>query len=286
MARKLDCIVIGSGSAGSAAARECRKAGMSVAVIDHRPPGGTCAQRGCIPKKVLAAAAAAADGARRWDGAGLSAVLRVDWPALRRFKETFTRSVPERTRDSFREKGIEFVEGSARFTGPASIQVGRHVLTSDRFVVATGARPAPLSIEGEERLGTSDAFLALDALPGGLVLAGGGYIGFEFAHVAARAGVEVTILQKHERFLPGFEPDLVDLLCARTRDLGVSLRPGHEVKAVEARAGGGVRVTANAAGKEELFDADLALHSAGRVPDLDRLDLERAQVRVEGGSRS
>jgi glutathione reductase (NADPH) len=140
--------------------------------------------------------------------------------------------------------------------------------------------PIPLTFPGADRLMTSEQFLDLDRLPPRIVFVGGGYISFEFAHVAARAGVEVTILHRGARPLEAFDPDLVDLLVKRTRELGIRVELGIEVRAFEGD-GGRLVVRGTRSGEEIRFDTDLAVHGAGRVPELDDLDLEAAGVKRE-----
>jgi glutathione reductase (NADPH) len=168
---------------------------------------------------------------------------------------------------------------TARFVGPSQVAVGNTVLTAARaIVVATGARPEDLPIEGRHHLVTSDQFLELPSLPPSIVFVGGGYISFEFAHVAARAGARVTIVHRGPRPLVEFDAGLVDLLTARTRALGVDVRFDTEVRAIEpidAR----FRVTADARGGPTFIDADLVVHGAGRVPAVDRLALDDGGVR-------
>ncbi len=108
MTRKFDLVVIGTGSAASAVASRCRSAGWQVAVIDSRPFGGTCALRGCDPKKVLVGAAEALDWVRRMKGKGIQAEkLQIDWQELIRFKRSFTEPVPKnRHTCGFRERNI------------------------------------------------------------------------------------------------------------------------------------------------------------------------------------
>jgi glutathione reductase (NADPH) len=137
-----------------------------------------------------------------------------------------------------------------------------------------------LPFPGAEHLTLSDAFLDLEALPRRLLFVGGGYIAFEFAHVAVRAGAEVTILHRGARPLQGFDPDLVALLVQHTRALGVRVELSTEVCGIE-RRGDGVRVRAMTAGQERHFQADMAVHGAGRVPEIDALDLETAGVARE-----
>src|SRR5436189_386585 len=119
MTEPFDLVVIGSGSAAQTVASRCRSAGWTVAMVDKRPFGGTCALRGCDPKKVLVSAAAAVDAARALADKGIRPDgLALDWPALMRFKRTFTDPVPAARRAAFAQAGIETFDGIARFAGP------------------------------------------------------------------------------------------------------------------------------------------------------------------------
>ncbi len=277
MSEAFDLIVVGSGSAAGAVATRCRAAGWTVALVEKGPLGGTCALRGCDPKKVLVGVAAAVDAGRRLAGSGVRAdALAVDWPALMRFKRTFTDPVPEARRAGWEEAGIVTMAGAARFAGPARIAVGERMLDARRaIVVATGARPADLPIEGRDHVVTSDGFLDLPRLPASIAFIGGGYVSFEFAHIAARAGAQVTVLHRGARPLEHFDAELVEKLVAHTRTLGVDVRTGTEVRAVEPQAGGYRVRTADG----RHLDVDLVVHGAGRVPDLD--DLAPAAGNVE-----
>jgi len=277
MNKSFDLIVIGTGEAGAPVALRCRTAGWRVAVVDCRPFGGTCGQRGCDPKKVLVGSAQAVDLTRRLQGKGLTNDTQIDWPALIRFKRTFTDPFPAAREGSFLKAGIETIHGTARFVSQTSIQVGDDVLEAKYIVVATGAWPAALNIPGEEQLTHSDQFMDLNELPKRIVFVGGGYIAFEFAHVAARAGSAVTILHQGQRPLERFDPDLVARLLVRTRALGIDVRTKTRVVGVE-RSGGHLIVTASTDAKEERVEADLAVHAAGRAPDLGDLDLGAAGV--------
>ncbi len=278
MAKEFDVVVIGTGTAASVVAGECRSAGRQVAVIDSRPFGGTCTLRGCDPKKVLVGAAEVIDWARRMQGKGIRAEqARIDWPELMRFKRTFTDPVPKSREEGFAKAGIAAYHGRARFVGPRAVQVGEEVLTGRYVVVATGAWPVTLQISGENLMTTSDQFLELEALPRRIVFVGGGYISFEFSHVSRRAGAEVTMLHRGARPLVGFDPDLVDQLLKRTRELGVDVRLETKVEGIE-RAGERLIVHTSGQSRPQTFEADLVVHGAGRVPEIDDLGLDAAGV--------
>jgi glutathione reductase (NADPH) len=278
MTEAFDLVAIGTGSAASAVAHRCRAAGWKVAVVDSRPFGGTCALRGCDPKKVLVGAAEVIDSIRRMEARGIQGgQARIEWPTLMHFKQSFVEGVPRKRGEGFARAGIATFHGRARFVGPASVRVGEATLNSRYVVVATGAKPADLDIAGAEHLTTSDQFLDLERLPRRVAFVGGGYISFEFAHVAARAGASVTILHRGERPLPRFDPDLVDLLVERTRALAVRVELRTRVKAVE-RHDAGFILHASTDGVDRRVEADMVVHGAGRRPDLDDLDLPAAGV--------
>jgi glutathione reductase (NADPH) len=278
MVSKFDLLAIGTGSAASAVASRCRQAGWKVAIVDSRPFGGTCALRGCDPKKVLVGAAEATDRARRMSGKGIrSEQLRIDWQQLMLFKRTFTEPVPQSREQGFLKAGIEPFHGRAHFIGPNSVQVGDSVLEAHYVLIATGQRPADLGITGSEHLTTSDQFLELDDLPRRILFIGGGYIAFEFAHVAVRAGSQVTILHRGARPLSAFDPDLVDMLVQKSRDLGIDVQVGTEAESVDDVSGHSA-VHASCGQQTRLFEADMVVHAAGRVPEIDDLNLETAGV--------
>jgi glutathione reductase (NADPH) len=278
MTRKFDVIAIGTGSAASAVASRCSEAGWKVAIVDSRPFGGTCALRGCDPKKVLVGAAEAIDWTRRMKGKGVQAAkLRIDWPELMRFKRSFTEPVPKRREEGFAKAGIAAFHGRARFAGPMTVQVGKETLEGRYVVIATGEVPVDLEIPGAAHLTTSDQFLELNELPPRILFIGGGYIAFEFAHVAARAGAQVTVLHRGARPLALFDPDLVDQLVERTRELGIDIHLGTEAIGIE-RSSAHLIVRALVSGETRTFQADMVVHAAGRVPEINDLNLDAAGI--------
>lgn len=282
MPKKFDLVVIGTGSAAASVAHQCRSAGWNVAVIDSRPFGGTCALRGCDPKKVLVGAAEVLDWVRRLNGHGVRANdARIEWAELMRFKRTFTDSVPKNRERSFAKAGIAAFPGRARFVDRSAVKVGDEVLEGLHVVVATGAMPRKLGIPGEQYVTTSDQFLELEKLPRRIVFIGGGYISFEFAHIATRAGAEVTILHRGERPLEGFEPDLVAQLVDKTKRIGARVRVRMQVESIEKSSDSFMVHASTAEGQRDAFEADLVVHGAGRVPEIDDLDLAIAGVETE-----
>lgn len=278
--KSYDLVALGTGTAAKNVASACRRAGWRVAVVDCLPYGGTCALRGCDPKKALWSAADAFATAQRLHRAGIEAPgMHLDWPKMMAFKRTFTDSVPDKREAQFQELGIDRFHGTARFVGENTIAIGDERLEARHILIATGAKPTPLPIVGAEHTVTSDEFLELDRLPKTFITIGGGYIGWELAHIATRAGAKVTILQRGQP-LKFFDSDMVKYLVDRTRQIGVDVHPETTVEAVEKRPDG-VRVRATHHGKSLTYEAEMAVHAAGRVPALDALDLEAGGVECD-----
>lgn len=268
MQTKYDLIVIGTGTAGSIAARKCSEAGWNVAIIDHLPFGGTCALRGCDPKKVLVGAAELIDWHERMLGKGIIGSAEIDWQKLMAFKQTFTQPVPKHTKEKFQRLGIQMYEGKATFQSETEVQVGSHLLEGERILIATGAQAVKMGIQGEDHLVSSDDFLELEELPRRIVFVGGGYISFEFAHIAARAGAEVHIIHRGDDPLKQFDKDLVQLLLKRSEEIGIRLHLEVTVEGIEKECNTYTVIGRTGEARHE-WKADLVVHGAGRAPALD-----------------
>lgn len=280
--RTYDLVIIGSGTAAQAAGSRVRAAGWSVALVDHRPFGGTCALRGCDPKKMLISGAEAIDGLARMGRHGVVGEAQIDWRSLMGFKRSFTDAVPNKREEGFAKNGIDAFHGLARFTSPDGVVVEGRELRGRHILIAAGARPVPLGIPGQEHAVTSDGFLELDGLPPRMILVGGGYIAAEFSHLAARAGTHVMVLQRAEQILPGFDPDLVGWLMEKFDELGIDVRTRATVRRID-KAAGGFIVQTSTNGEEQEVAADLVVHAAGRESDLAALDLAVGGVVTENG---
>jgi glutathione reductase (NADPH) len=280
--RNYDLVIVGTGVAASVAAYRARTAGWSVAVADHRPFGGTCALRGCDPKKVLMSGAETVDLGERMRRHGISGQVRIDWPSLVAFKREFTDPVPQARAESLAQAGIEAWHGTARFTAPDTIAIGDEILKARAVVLANGARPATLPIPGAEHLITSDAFMELERLPERILMVGGGYIAAEFSAIAARAGAKVIVLQREPQMLPQFDSDLVGWLTDSLAEIGIEIHTQAEVESVE-RSGRTFRVRARCGDHSATIEADLVVHAAGRVPDVGALDLNAGGVAADHG---
>ncbi|MEM1124106.1 MAG: FAD-dependent oxidoreductase, partial [Bacteroidota bacterium] len=230
---EVDVLVMGTGPAGSSVAEKCAKAGKEVAIVD-RLFGGTCALRGCTPKKAMETVTSAYWKAKALEKAGFPLANKfVDWRKLIANKSRFTSLVPARTKAKFAEKGIQTLTGNATFVDEHTIKVGDEKIKAKYVVIATGAAPRPLAFSGAKHLINNEDFFDLDHLPQKVVITGGGYVGFEFSHILAACGVEVTILSNEEMPLGAFDSDLVVNLVQATLAKGIEVKLGYEVTQIK-----------------------------------------------------
>jgi len=268
-----DLLVIGSGPAASSIMSRCAGAGWKVAVAEDRPLGGTCALRGCSPKKFLLAAAEAMEWVERLKGKGVDpGDARVNWADLMAFKNSWTGSIPANDARKLKDAGIELLKGRARFEKDGAVAVGSKSIRPEKVAIVTGARPAPLGIPGEEHILSSDEFLELPALPGEILFIGGGYISMEFATIAHYAGASTTVVHRGRFPLKGFDPELALALAEHYNEKGIRVVLDASAQRVERSTGGYYLATGGGPGRQ--LRADLIVHGAGRVPNLEGMNLE------------
>jgi glutathione reductase (NADPH) len=279
-----DVLVLGTGNAGMGAAGVARAAGKSVAMVESWDVGGTCPLRGCVPKKVLVAAAQVL---HQIDLAAAHHIAvgpaKLDWAKLIERERGFVEGVPEAFAGSLEGRGIELIRGEAKFVGPTAVTADGQRIEAGKVVIATGSKPRQLPIPGFEHTITSDDILESPDLPESLVFIGGGVIALEFAHVYVRAGVRVTILEALPSLLPRMEADLVAELDKETRRLGVEVLTGVRVDAIEP-AGGGYTVNFEHGGEAKSVTVAVVANGTGRVAHVENLDLDAAGIAHEGAA--
>ncbi|MEH6682328.1 MAG: NAD(P)/FAD-dependent oxidoreductase [Sediminicola sp.] len=275
--KEFDVFVIGSGAAGQSVALQCAKAGLSVAITDKREYGGTCANRGCDPKKVLLGATEVMEMATRLKGKGVKDIPRLDWKALQKFKKDFTKNVPKGTEKKLDELGITRYHGVPKFLDNDTLEVASVRIKAEKIVIATGYRTRDLEIEGGHLLNDSEDFLNLKKMPRSVIFIGAGYIGMEFAHMAARAGSKVTVIDHGDRPLSAFDGDMVDHLLKVSKELGIRFIANGNVRTAVAK-GKAVKITYDQNGKETSLKALKVFNTSGRVPSIEGLSLETANI--------
>ena len=275
--KEFDIFVIGTGAAGKSVANNCAEAGLKVAIADNREFGGTCANRGCDPKKVLIGLTEIIDRAEKMKGKGIAEMPKFSWEDLMAYKDTFVNGVPAATENALEKAGIELYHQSPKFLDKDTLSVEGKTVKAKKIVIATGQKPLELKIPGREYPINSDDFLELKQLPESMIFIGAGYIGMEFAHLAARFGVKVTIIEFAPRALTNFDEELVKFLQEASEVLGIKFIFNSEVVRIE-KLSKNFRVIANQKGKTISIDAAIVVNAAGRIPSIDDLDLEIGKV--------
>ncbi|EIC91649.1 regulatory protein [Candidatus Aquiluna sp. IMCC13023] len=278
MTDKFDLLVIGAGVAGMAAATKSSSQGRRVAIVDALPYGGTCALRGCDPKKILRRGAEIVDAARLLKGKGIDGdQLTINWADLMKHKHGFTDPVPKNMEEHLRSQGVTTLHGEAAFTDDTHVDIDGSIYEASNILIATGARPRELDFPGHEHLIDSTDFLNLPNLPPRIAFIGGGLVSFEFAHIAARAGSSPVILDRGDIPLKEFDPDLVELLLKRGETAGVHVRRNTKIVSV-VKIPQGFQITVQRGEETTTIETDLVVHGAGRVPDLTRMSLDAGVV--------
>ncbi|KWR89215.1 dihydrolipoyl dehydrogenase family protein [Cupriavidus sp. IDO] len=271
--RKADFVVIGGGSAGVASARRAASHGASVILIERDTIGGTCVNRGCVPKKMLsygASWAAILSGCLSHTGG------REDWrDAIVRVNAEVARLNVAYTQ-RLQEAGVEIIRGDATVTAPDEVRIGEETIRARRILIATGARPRTLAIPGGELASNSDDVFTWQTVPASMAVIGGGYIGVEQASILSRYGVKVDLIVAGDRLLPRFDHDISTSLAEALVAKGVRLHLNAEVDLIS-QANGALEVCyrpASKPGQTESIRAQAALAAVGRISNVDGLGLD------------
>lgn len=278
MAYDYDLFVIGAGSGGLAASKRAASYGTKVAIAEGDVVGGTCVIRGCVPKKLMVYASKFSAHAREAVGYGWSKVEpEFDWQHLTTVVNNEVQRL-SRLHISFLEKaGVELIQGFASLLDPHTIQVGDRQVTADKVLLAVGGKPQRPEIPGAEFGITSNDMFHLPEQPKHLAILGSGYIGVEFAGIMNGLGSQVTQIFRGDRVLKGFDADLQEEVQTGMTHHGIQMLSHTNIAKIEAVAGG-LELTLVGDGAGQLT-VDALLLATGRVPNLEKLGLENANVK-------
>jgi dihydrolipoamide dehydrogenase len=282
-----DLVVIGGGPGGYVAAIRAAQLGMKVAVVEKEEKlGGTCLRVGCIPSKALL------ESSHKYEEAGHEFAqhgihvggVSFDLAAMMKRKDDVVATLAKGIEALLAKNKVARVRGTGRLAGPGRVEVtvGDGTLTTldaARVIVAVGSKSVVLpGIEVDGRLiGTSTEALAFDAVPGHLVVIGGGYIGLELGSVWRRLGSKVTVLEYSDRILTGLDGDIAAEALPLFRKQGLDIRLGAKVKSARVV---GHRCVVECEGQEPI-ECDRVLAATGRRPATDDLGLDTVGIALD-----
>lgn len=279
-----DLLVIGAGSGGLAATTKASKSGVRVAIAEASKLGGTCVNRGCVPKKLMVYAANFAQQAALaadygWQSA---APNRFDWTKFRDMMHKYIHSLNETFADKLAKLDIKVFRGEAHFIEPHIVAVGDRHISADKILIAVGGQPNTLDIKGAELAITSRGMFQLTEIPARLAIVGGGYIGVEFAAMMSSFGSEVTLMDSSELVLSNFDEDLRRRVHTHLEQAGITFLSETKPKKIQAtEAGLQLSVTGNC---DQELTVDTVLLAIGRTPNLANLNLAAVGVETKDGA--
>ncbi len=278
MTTHFDLIAIGAGSGGLSVAERAASYGANTAIIDYDRLGGTCVNRGCVPKKIMWYAAVIAQTIDDASGYGFNIQKNgFDWAALIKKREEYIHNINTWYQKYLKDSGVTAINGHATFVDNHTVEVDGKHYSADNIVIATGGRPSVPNIPGSELGITSDGFFELTEQPQRVAVIGAGYIAVELAGVLNSLGSDVVQIVRKQHFLREFDPIIHESLTESMTSSGVEIIANSPIKALEKNAGTITVVTEN---DTRIDGFDSVIWAIGRDLQTDKLGLEKTDITV------
>ncbi len=278
-ATEYDFLVIGGGSGGLAAAKRAAGHGAKTALIERDRLGGTCVNRGCVPKKVMFNAAAIAEMLREARAYGFDVEpRRFTWAELKAARDAFIRRLNDVYRRGLAAAGVTELAGTARLLDARTVEVDGQRLRAPHILIATGAYRDRPDVPGAELGITSDGFFELETQPRAVLIVGGGYVAVELAGIFNSLGTKVTLLLRGERLLARFDDSVRDVLIDEMEESGINLVRSSRIAGV-VHDGNALAVHLDSGQRMSGFDT--VLWAIGQRANTAGLGLERVGVALD-----
>ncbi|AJD89549.1 mercuric reductase [Jeotgalibacillus malaysiensis] len=276
-----DLLIIGSGAAAFSSAIKAIEYGAKVGMIERGTVGGTCVNIGCVPSKTLLRAGEINHLSKDNPFIGLqTSAGEVDLASLITQKDKLVSELRnQKYMDLIDEYNFDLIKGEAKFVDASTVEVNGAKLSAKRFLIATGASPSLPQISGLEKMDylTSTTLLELKKIPKRLTVIGSGYIGMELGQLFHHLGSEITLMQRSERLLKKYDPEISESVEKALIEQGINLVKGATFERVE-QSGEIKRVYVTVNGSREVIESDQLLVATGRKPNTDSLNLSAAGV--------
>ncbi|MGD1943703.1 MAG: glutathione-disulfide reductase [Leptolyngbyaceae cyanobacterium] len=285
MAYDFDLFVIGAGSGGISSARRAAQYGAKVGIAESWTLGGTCVNRGCVPKKLMMYASQFPDQYHAATGYGWDAVdSKFDWSKLISAVSNELQRLNGIYRNMLDKSSVQVFPHYASFIDSHTLEVGGEKITADKILIAVGGTPALPPIPGIEHAITSDDIFHLPQQPKRAVILGGGYIGCEFACILNGLGTQVTQVIRGDKILRGFDEDIRNEIQTQMIANGIHVMTQTEIESI-AKNDAGVDVCVLINDEQQHIIADVvSLAALGRKPNIEKLGLENTQVELAAGA--
>ena len=286
MSYDFDLFVIGAGSGGIATARRAAEYGAKVGIVEFDRLGGTCVNRGCVPKKLMVYASHFPESFQAASGYGwIVGESKFDWKTM----ITAVNNEVDRLNGIYQrmldKSKVKVYQGYGSFVDSHTIAIGEEKVTAEKILIAVGGKPVkPDNIPGVEHTITSREIFHVQEQPKRLVILGGGYIGAEFACILRGVGSEVTQIIRADKILRGFDEDIRSEIQSQMQDHGINiLNNTQDIAIAKTDAGLEIKVTRED-GEETIVADSISLAATGRKPRLENLGLENTKVEVVNGA--
>lgn len=274
-----DLFVIGAGPGGLAAAKQVAGYGVRVAIAEQDLVGGTCVIRGCIPEKLMSFAAEFSEDSQDAAGYGWNQETNIfDWQQFISAKEQEIHRLSQVHNETLIKAGVELIKGHVTFSDAHTLDVAGHQITADKILIAVGAKPVKLKIPGIEHAITAGELFNLKQQPKHIAVIGEDYIAVKLAGIMNNLGSHVTLIIEGDHILSYFDQDIAMAVTEGMTQRGIQILDNTAVKEIE-RSGDELNLMVSPK-SQNILSMDTILDGTRRVPNISRLALERAAVKV------
>lgn len=278
-----DIVIIGGGAGGLFAASVAKALGAKTCIVEKRRLGGDCTWFGCMPSKALLKSSQIAHTLTHYTPYGLrtTGTFGLDTDSvMAHVRDIVAEIATHHKEEDLRKRGIEVIIGTPRFIDASTLETAEYRIKAKRFIICTGSHPMVFPIEGLKEVGflTNETIFSLDKLPKSLIVLGGGPIGVELSQALGRLGVKVNLVEMVDRILFREDPEVSVFVENQLKADGVNLFTGRKAVRFRKEDNSVIAIVEDKNGKKEDIDADNVLVAVGRAPNLEGLDLEKAQV--------